>query len=78
MHANCRTDLSKRLPSSAAYILAKMELTSSGGPLYFYIERENVPESETESVIIWSTILMYGLGLFGVSFRKKVRSRWQG
>ena len=58
MHANCRTDLSKRLPSSAAYILAKMELTSSGGPLYSYIERENVPESETESVITWSTILM--------------------
>ena len=56
MHANCRTDLSKRLPSSAAYILAKMELTSSGGPLYSYIERENVPESETESVITWSTI----------------------
>ena len=24
------------------YILAKMELTSSEGPLYFYIERENI------------------------------------
>ena len=39
------------------YILAKMELKSSEGPLYFYIERENVPESETESVITWSSPL---------------------
>ena len=52
MHANCRTDLSKRLPSSSS-ILAKMELTSSEGPLYFYIERE----SSTEIVLKLETVI---------------------